>query len=158
MIDFNKTIFENTREKPIVCAHRGVSGGNIPCNTLAAFKAALYQGAEMIELDVSKARDGEFFVFHPGKEIAHMRTFKKIPLLSSAGVSKLRFANFDEAKTQFGVEKLEDVLDFLRGKCYINVDKFWIDIEGISAVIRKCGVEKQVVVTSIMINDWRRAK
>lgn len=150
MIDFNKTIFENTREKPIVCAHRGVSGGNIPCNTLAAFKAALLQGAEMIELDVSKARDGGFFVFHPGKEMAHMRTIKKIPLLSSAGVSKLRFANFDETETQFGVEKLEDVLDFLRGKCYINVDKFWIDIEGISAVIRKCGVEKQVVVkTSI---------
>ena len=63
MIDFNRTIFENTREKPIVCAHRGVSGGNIPCNTLPAFKAALYQGAEMIELDVSKSKDGGFFVF-----------------------------------------------------------------------------------------------
>ena len=81
MIDFNKTIFENTREKPILCAHRGISGGNIPCNTLAAFKAALYQGAEMIELDVSKAKDGEFFIFHPGMEVPHMKTHKRIPLL-----------------------------------------------------------------------------
>ncbi len=150
MIDFNKTIFENTREKPIICAHRGISGGNIPCNTLPAFKAALYQGAEMIELDVSRAQDGEFFVFHPGMEVPHMKTHKKIPDLSSKGVNKLRFFNFDDTETQFGVEKLEDILDFLKGKCYINVDKFWIDIEGISAVIRKCGVEKQVVVkTSI---------
>lgn len=160
MIDFNKTIFENTREKPIVCAHRGVSGGNIPCNTLPAFKAALYQGAGMIELDVSKARDGGFFVFHPGMEVPHMRTHKRIPLLSSKGVGKLRFSNFDDTETQFGVEKLEDILDFLKGKCYINVDKFWIDIEGISAVIRKCGVEKQVVVkTSIKdryINDIKK--
>lgn len=154
MIDFNKTIFENTREKPIICAHRGVSCGNIPCNTLPAFKAALYQGAEMIELDVSKAKDGEFFVFHPGMEVPHMKTRKKIPRLNSKGVSKLRFYNFDEVDTQFGVEKLEDVLDFLRGKCYINVDKFWIDIEGISAVIRKCGVEKQVVVKTSIKDEY----
>ena len=160
MIDFNKTIFENTREKPIICAHRGISGGNIPCNTLPAFKAALYQGAEMIELDVSKAKDGEFFVFHPGMEIPHMKTRRKIPNLTSKGVSELRFYNFDDTETQFGVEKLEDVLDFLKGKCYINVDKFWIDIEGISAVIRKCGVEKQVIVkTGIKdnyINDIKK--
>lgn len=160
MIDFNKTIFENTREKPILCAHRGISGGNIPCNTLAAFKAALYQDAEMIELDVSKAKDGKFFIFHPGMEVPHMKTHKRIPLLNSTGVRKLRFFNFDDTETQFGVEKLEDVLDFLKGKCYINVDKFWIDIEGISAVIRKCGVEKQVVVkTGIKdryINDIKK--
>lgn len=146
MIDFDKTIFENTREKPILCAHRGISGGNIPCNTLPAFKAALYQGADMIELDVSKSKDGEFFVFHPGMEVPHMKTHKRIPLLNANGVRKLRFFNFDDTETQFGVEKLEDVLDFLKGKCYINVDKFWIDIEGLSSVIRKCGVEKQVVV------------
>lgn len=160
MIDFNKTIFENTREKPILCAHRGISGGNIPCNTLAAFKAALYQGAEMIELDVSKAKDGKFFIFHPGMEVPHMKTHKRIPFINSNRVSKLRFYNFDDTETQFGVEKLEDVLDFLKGKCYINVDKFWIDIEGISAVIRKCGVEKQVVVkTGIKdryINDIKK--
>lgn len=156
MIDFNKTIFENTREKPIVCAHRGVSAGNIPCNTLSAFKAALHQGAQMIELDVSKANDGEFFVFHPGMESPHMKTRKRIPKLDSAGVSELRFYNFDDTETQFGVEKLEDILDFLKGKCYINVDKFWIDIEGISAAIRKCGVEKQVVVKTSIKDKYIR--
>ncbi len=39
-MDFAKSIFENTGRMPLVCAHRGSSAGNIPCNTLAAFNAA----------------------------------------------------------------------------------------------------------------------
>ena len=36
----------------LIVAHRGVSGGNIPCNTRAAYEIALKQGADMIETDV----------------------------------------------------------------------------------------------------------
>ena len=52
-------------ELPLIAAHRGVCGGNIPGNTLEAFEAALAQGAGVIELDVSQSADGELFVFHP---------------------------------------------------------------------------------------------
>jgi len=38
-------------ERIIIAAHRGVAGGNIPCNTIAAYDAALAQGADMIEID-----------------------------------------------------------------------------------------------------------
>lgn len=146
MIDFEKTLFENTRNNPLVCAHRGFSAGNIPCNTTAAFRAALNCGADIIELDVAKSRDGEFFVFHPGKEWAHLRSKTLLRSRSAKSIERSRFVNCDAVKTHYHVEKLEDVLNFLKGKCYINVDKFRCDIPGISAVIRKCGVEKQVIV------------
>lgn len=35
------------KEKVFVVAHRGVSGGNIPCNTLTAYEIALKQGADL---------------------------------------------------------------------------------------------------------------
>lgn len=143
-----KTIFEKAVNGPLICAHRGVSGGNIPCNTTAAFAGALAQGADMIELDVSKSRDGEFFVFHPGMERAHLRSDTLIADMDSSAVRGLRFVNQDDTVTQFGVERLDDVLDFLKGKCYVNVDKFWTDVPGISEVIRKVGVSEQVVVKS----------
>ena len=54
------------REKRLIVAHRGVSGGNIPCNTLAAYEIALKQGADMIEIDVDMTADGKLFIFHPG--------------------------------------------------------------------------------------------
>lgn len=146
MADLGKSIFENAKNMPLVCAHRGSAAGNIPCNTLAAFGAALMQGADMIELDVSKSADGKYYVFHPGMEKAYLKIRPLIRLLPSGKVEKLRFYNPDDTKTQFGVNTLAEAFDFLRGKCYINVDKFWTDVPGISRVIRECGVESQVVV------------
>ncbi len=154
MIDFNKSIFENSREKILICAHRGFSGADIPCNSMPAFKAAVMSGADMIELDVTKTIDGKYFVFHPGMEYAHLRKKKLISAMRSDKVKKLRFVNQDACPTDFGVSTLEEVFDYLRGKCYINVDKYWTDIPGITECIRKCGVEKQVVVKTAIKDKY----
>ena len=146
MIDFEKSLFENAQNKTLVCAHRGTSGADIPCNTLSAFKAALEQGADVIELDVSKSRDGKFYVFHPGMEKAHLGIPMLLSLLPSKIIDRLHFLNQDNVPTVCKINTLEEILTFLKGKCYINIDKFWIDIPGISEVIRKTGVEKQVIV------------
>ncbi len=146
MIDFSKSLFENAKNGPLVCAHRGVSGADIPCNTLSAFKAALAQGADIIELDVSKSRDGKFYVFHPGMEKAHLGVPMHLSALPSKIINKLHFLNQDNVPTVCEINTLEEILTFLKGKCYINIDKFWIDIPGITEIIRKTGVEKQVIV------------
>lgn len=146
MPDFEKSLFENTKDNILVCAHRGLFGGNVPCNTLPAFKFALSQGADIIELDVEKSRDGELFVFHPGKERAHLGARIPLKRRSAESIKRLRYINYDNEKTSYGVERFEDVLLYLKGKCYINVDKFWRNIPEISSVIRKCGVENQVIV------------
>ena len=156
MYDFNRSIAENAAGKVLICAHRGVSGGNIPCNTVAAFSAALAQGADMIELDVTKTLDGEYFVFHPGKEHAHLGSLRLLSAMTAKSAARLRYVNQDNDKTQFGLDRLCDVLDQLRGKCYINVDKFWTDIPGISREIRRAGVEKQVVVKTALKEQYLR--
>ena len=147
-MDFNKSIFENRMEKgsPFLVAHRGVCGANIPCNTLAAFKIALDQGADVIELDVSISKDGEYFVFHPGTEPVFLKCGKYIKDMTSDEVKALRLLNQDEAPTSYAIPTLAEAFDFLKDKVYINVDKFWTDVKGISEVIRRCGVEKQVIV------------
>lgn len=154
MFDFNQPITENIQDYPLICAHRGSAGGNVPCNTLAAFSAALTQGADIIELDITKSRDGKYFVFHPGMEKPHLGSLRPISLMNSEKVKKLRYLNQDDTKTQFGVEELAEVFDFLKGKCYINVDKFWTDIPGISNQIRRAGVEKQVIVKTALKDKY----
>ena len=146
MIDFGKTLFENASAMPLVCAHRGSAAGNVPCNTLAAFSAALAQGADMIELDVALSADGKHFVFHPGMERAYLNIRRPLRTLPAKKIESLRLYNPDGTKTQYGVARLEEALEFLRGKCYLNVDKFWTDVPGISRVLRACGVESQAVV------------
>ena len=50
-------------KKTLVWAHRGASA-YAPENTLAAFKQAAESGADGIELDVQKTRDGRLVVIH----------------------------------------------------------------------------------------------
>jgi glycerophosphoryl diester phosphodiesterase len=50
-------------EKPLIVAHRG-SSGVAPENTLAAFRQAIDDSADMIELDVRMTKDFELVVLH----------------------------------------------------------------------------------------------
>ena len=52
------------RDRPVlVIAHRGASAA-APQNTLAAFRLAVEQGADLVELDVQESADGEVLVVH----------------------------------------------------------------------------------------------
>lgn len=147
-MDFTKSIFENRKAKglPFLAAHRGVCGANIPCNTLASFKIATDYGADVVEIDVAKTLDGKYYVFHPGMESVFLKSEKKIKDMTAEELEAMVLVNQDTAKTSYKVPTLYDVLTFLRGKAYINVDKFWTDVEGISKEIRRAGVENQVIV------------
>jgi glycerophosphoryl diester phosphodiesterase len=147
MIDFSKSIFENRKAKgsPFLAAHRGVCGANVPCNTLAAYKIALDLGADVVEIDVSKSKDGVFYAFHPWMEPVFLKS-NYLCDLTSDEIDNLRLLNSDSVPTSYKVPRLREVLTFLKGKAYINVDKFWTDAEGISKEIRECGVENQVIV------------
>lgn len=146
-MDFNKSIFENRKElnRPLLAAHRGVCGANVPCNSIAAYKIALSQGADVVEIDVSKTKDGEYFVFHPWMEPVFLKD-KYIWEMTASELKEKRLVNQDSVKTSYSVPSLEEVFALLKDKVYINVDKFWTDVEGITAAIRKAGVEKQVIV------------
>src|SRR6266568_1623573 len=49
--------------RPIILGHRGASA-EAPENTLAAFRLAVEQGADGVELDVWRCRSGEVVVHH----------------------------------------------------------------------------------------------
>lgn len=131
---------------PLIAAHRGACGGNIPCNTIASFDAAIAQGADIIELDVSQSSDGKLFVFHPGMEKPHLNCEKLLSELTASEIEKLRYMNFDSVYTQFGISRLEEVLEHLKGRCIVNIDKFWDNIEPVTKLIRELGMQEQVLV------------
>ena len=144
----NFNLAEKAKENIIVVAHRGVSGGNIPCNTLAAYEIALKQGADMIEVDVSNTLEGNLVIFHPGMEIPHLNMPVYIPLTNTKSVHKLRYVNSDNTPTQFRVASFDDFLEQFKGRCYINIDKFWDNPKKIYEAIKRHGMIEQVLVKS----------
>lgn len=131
---------------PLIAAHRGAASGNIPCNTWVAYEAALMQGADIIELDVSRSADGELFVFHPGEEPNHLRCDRLIKDMTADEVRKLRYVNMDNKPTELGVSTLDEIFERLKNRCIINIDKFPFYMEDIARAVRRHGMVDQVIV------------
>ena len=137
---------QEAKDHIILVAHRGVAGGNIPCNTIAAFQAALLQKADMIELDVGKSKDGTLYIFHEGCEQVQLGIDKKLGDMTHDEIRRLRYLNTDAVPTIHGVNTFDEAFEFLKGGCYINVDKFTFYPEEIIRAIRRHGMEDQVVI------------
>ncbi len=141
---------------PLIAAHRGASGGNIPCNTWIAYEAALKQGADVIELDVTKSLDGELFVFHPGQEPNHLLSDRLISDMTADEVRALRYVNMDHCPTELAVSTLDDIFERLKNRCIINVDKFPDCMKEITHAIRRHNMVDQVLVKTNVGEEWFR--
>jgi glycerophosphoryl diester phosphodiesterase len=107
--------------RPLVLGHRGASAG-APENTLAAFRLALAQGADGVELDVRRCRTGEVVVLHD----ADASRVAGVPLrVDDASLAELRAldvgARAGEAFRGERVPRLEEVLEALPG-ALVNVE------------------------------------
>lgn len=133
-------------KKVLLAAHRGAAAGNIPCNTLQAFQVALNHGADIVELDVERSSDGVLFVQHPGMEWVHLGLGESIKNHTADEVAWMPRLNCDMAPTEWTIVRLEDALRFLNGKCIVNIDKFWENPQSIAKMVRKLGMQDQVLI------------
>lgn len=130
----------------LVAAHRGTWMGNIPCNTVMAFNTALTEGADIIELDISRSLNGTLYVFHPGREFLYLHSDKLIADMNDEEIRPLRLVNTDGAETQYTVPLFDDVLETLKGRCVINIDKFPRYPKDIVNAVRRHGMVDQALV------------
>ena len=107
--------------RPLVLGHRGASA-DAPENTLAAFKLAIEQGADGVELDVRRCATGEVVVFHD-EDAARIAG---VPLrVADAPLAELRALDVGTHRDpRFRGERiplLEEVLAALPG-AFVNVE------------------------------------
>ena len=138
----------NTHPAPRLAAHRGACGGNIPCNTIPAYETALKQGADMIETDLSRTADGKLIIFHPKMERRKLGEDVYVDQLPWERVRQLRYQNSDRTPTQFGIVTFDELLETFKGRCYLNIDKFWSYPKEIYEAIRAHDMVDQVLVKS----------
>lgn len=135
------------KEKGIlIAAHRGVAGGNIPCNTLPAFEAALRQGADILEMDVALSGSGDLLVFHPGKEKQHLGADIHLEQMTMEQIRALRYTNVDRDPTDYGILTLDAFFETFKNRCFINLDHGWEDMVKSIETIRRHGMEDQVLL------------
>lgn len=142
----NFNILETAKDHIIIAAHRGTAGGNIPCNTATAYEIALRQETDMIEVDLNMSADGVLIIFHPDMERVHLGIDRKLPTMTFEEIKQVRYRNYDRTPTQFGILTFEELLERFKGRCYINVDKFWDHPVEIYNAIKRHNMQDQIVV------------
>ena len=130
----------------LVAAHRGMAAGNIPCNTIPAFEAALGQGADILETDVIINGEGKMFIFHTKQEPNHLNRQIHLEQMSEEEILAERFVNVDNDVTPYGVLTLDAFLETFKNRCLINLDHGWDFLPQMTQAIRRHGMEEQILV------------
>ena len=124
-------------KKCLIAQHRGAHEGNIPQNTALAYKASLLLGADMFELDVSRATDGTLYCFHDTTEDINLRLHTNIEKFSSATIAEFGLYNAIWEPSGYGVQTMEEILQiFCHGELF-NVDRSWNKLEDTFALLNK---------------------
>jgi glycerophosphoryl diester phosphodiesterase len=147
---------------PWVIAHRGYRS-RYPENTLAAFRAALAAGVDMIELDVMLSKDRTPVVIH---DESLDRTTNGRGLVSDCTLSELQALDagswFDARFKGERLPALQEVLNLIKGKAFLNIE---IKRSAYEPHHPPDAIEKQIVelvkretmVESVLISsfEWR---
>jgi len=142
--------------RPLIYAHRGASA-YAPENTLAAFKLALDQGADGIELDAKLSADGEIVVIH---DQTVERTTGTKGLVRNLTIAQLHIMDAGSWKSPiFKGEKiptLAEVFIAVGGKMIINIEltNYQSPFDGLPEkavdLVRKFKIEDSVIFSSFL--------
>ena len=130
----------------LVASHRGVAAGNIPCNTMAAFEAAMRQGADILETDVILNDEGKLFIFHCKQEPNHLNKAIRLERMTAEEILAQRFVNTDNDETPYGVITLDSFLETFKHRVLINLDHAWDFLPETVKAIRRHGMKEQILL------------
>ncbi len=114
----------STGRRPHIGAHRGASA-RAPENTLAAFQAALDDGADLVELDVHLTRDGGLAVIHDAtteRATGVGRVVAETDMETLRGLDAGRHKGPAWTRQGIGIPELGDVFALLAGRMLVNVE------------------------------------
>lgn len=150
------------RDHVMVVAHRagGLQAGKkrFPENSLAALEAAIALGAEMVEVDVQKSKDGEYVVLH---DTWLDRTTTCRGMLVEKTLAELKACRLVvEGRAMATAESVPTLREFLaaaRDRILVNIDNklAFPELSGMVALARELGMAGQVVIKQ---NLWSEKK
>lgn len=136
------------RKNVLVMAHRGVSCANIVDNTIESYDAAIRQGADIVEVDVCASLDGDLFVLHDGMEPAVLGQHESIIHMHTAEIRRLRYLNKNNTRIDHPINTFDEVLEHLKGRCLINIDRGWNCWDAIFKAVLRHGMASQILFKS----------
>lgn len=122
--------------KPLIMAHAGGKAHG-PENSVDAVEASLARGAEIIEVDVRKSREGKLYCYHGPFGLAEI----------------YRFESWERINALLGVNSLEEIVDVVRDRAviFLDIKEIGVTAADIDAV---CSGVRDNTWVAAMDMDW----
>ena len=153
-----------TLKKPAIFAHRG-SSAHAPENTLAAFKLAIQQQADAIELDVKLTADGQVVVIHDETVDRTTNGTGRVNSLMLAELKRLDAGlKFSPAFQSEKIPALAEVFEAVGNQIFINVElkNFYSPTDDLPdrvvSLIKQYGLERSIIISSFNPSALIRAR
>lgn len=155
-------------DKVVITAHRGASLKE-PENTLAAFDAAIRDGADVVEFDIRQTKDGALVVMHDESLYRVTGVKKNVGDCTLAELQKLQVRtpevkeSPDYGPEMTGIPTLQQAIDLIRGRAEMNIEIKPADTdqdlpEKVAETILENDIAGDCVVTSLSYQSIRKVK
>jgi glycerophosphoryl diester phosphodiesterase len=128
-----------------VAAHRG-DWRYAPENSLPAIENAIRMGADIVELDVQRTKDGQFILMHDATLDRTTTGTRNIAEWTLDSIRTLRLKNGCAIKTKEKIPTLEEALLLMKGRILVNLDKADRYFDEVYALLEKTGTTKQIIM------------
>ena len=146
------------RHSFIVIAHRG-DHVIYPENTLEGYAEAIKNEVDYVEIDLRTTKEGKLVSMHDATVNRMTNGKGAVKDMSLAEIEQLRVKSNDSTdNTVYRVPTFEQILALCKNKIYIYIDFKQADVALSYSVLKKYGMEKQVLVYINSIQqfiDWR---
>lgn len=144
-----KAIYEkiaNPANKEVtVVAHRA-DWRYAPENSIAAIESSIRLGADVVELDIQKTKDGKLILMHD-KTLDRTTTGKgQISEWTLDSLRTLYLKNGASLRTKHRIPTLEEALLVAKGRVMVNLDKAYPIFDEIFPILEKTGTVNQIIM------------
>ena len=141
-------LLSDDRNYVFVAMHRG-DWRNFPENSKGAILSSITLGADIVELDVQRTKDGRFILNHDATLDRTTTGKGKVSEYTLDEIKKFKMRDAKGKVTDYEILTLEEALELTRGKIIMNIDKFTAHPREILDAVAAVGALKEVLVKSL---------
>lgn len=156
-MDLKTHLANQIRQKGfLIVSHRGAWGGNIIQNTIQSTALASRLGADIVEIDICRTIDGEYYLFHEGHEKDLLQEERLFSEMTSKEIEGLPVYNSIASKSGNRINCLDDFLAWLPADLVINIDRayFYFDDQQLFYLLRESEKSHQVFLKAPVTEEY----
>ncbi len=147
--------FRYSPQKQIISGHRGTIEQGLPENSIVAMQTVLEHTPAIFEVDPRLTKDGVPIMVHDATLERTTNGSGKVSDYTWKELRKLKLKDHNGNVTKYGINTLDEMIDWAKGKTILNLDKKDLPMEMTAEIIRKHNAYAWVWVT---VHDVEQAK